>query len=145
MKSRKPRIRREILATMAATMLLAAGFVPAFPQAMSPSVAVADQPAADARVVIAKVVSRGPGFLVVHNQTSDGKVGPVIGWAAVRDGENPGVVVALDATKVTSVLYAMLHVDAGVVGAYEFPGADVPAKIDGMMVNPSFKVSVSGY
>ena len=37
----------------------------------------------------------------------------------------------------------MLHVDAGVVGTYEFPGADVPAQDAGVTVMDPFVVSVA--
>jgi hypothetical protein len=60
----------------------------------------------------------------------------------VANGENPHVVVAIpDASKVTQKLYAMLHTDKGVVGKYEFPGADVPVQLNGQLVNPSFMIT----
>ncbi len=85
-------------------------------------------------------MSATPGWIVIHTDNG-GKPGPVVGYAAVREGENLNVVVAIDAKKAGSVLYAMLHTDAGTVGAYEFPGADVPVMSMGMMVSPAFKVT----
>ena len=85
------------------------------------------------------VVSNGPGWLVVHAQ-KDGKTGPDIGHAALVDGLNKDVVVKLDPSGVTNVLYAMLHTDAGVVGTYEFPGADVPVSQSGNLVNKPFRI-----
>ena len=38
------------------------------------------------------------------------------------------VVVPLDSAQVTGAFGPMLHLDAGVKGTYEFPGADVPVK-----------------
>jgi hypothetical protein len=35
----------------------------------------------------------------------------------------------------------MLHIDAGQIGVYEFPGADVPAQVNGQMVNVGFNVT----
>ena len=70
-----------------------------------------------------------------------GKPGPALGYSPVRQGENLNVVVAIDSKKATRVLYAMLHVDSGVVGILEFPGADVPVINNGVMVSPSFKAS----
>ena len=107
----------------------------------APSVVVQDQTIVDSRVVILKVVSPGPGWIVIHADNS-GKPGPVLGWAAVRAGENLDVVVALDTKRATPVLYAMLHVDAGVVGTYEFPGADTPTMSMGAMVSPPFKAGM---
>jgi hypothetical protein len=109
--------------------------------ALTPSVVVQDQSLVDSRVVILKVVSATPGWIVIHSDNA-GKPGPVVGYAAVRSGENLNVVVAVDAKKATPVLYAMLHVDEGVVGGYEFPGADKPTMSMGMMVSPAFKVAL---
>ena len=35
----------------------------------------------------------------------------------------------------------MLHIDEGVVGTYEFPGADGPALVDGKPVTPPFMMT----
>ncbi|RME44433.1 MAG: hypothetical protein D6791_13180 [Chloroflexi bacterium] len=105
-----------------------------------PSVTVADQPIVNGTVTIAEVVSDGPGWLVVHAQ-KDGKPGPVLGHSAVSDGVNTNVVVKIDVSGATETLYAMLHTDAGTVGTYEFPGPDVPVKVEGKIVTPSFKVT----
>ena len=49
------------------------------------------------------------------------------------------VVVEIDTSIATEILYAMLHVDAGSEGDYEFPGEDTPASdADGNVVTPSF-------
>ena len=66
-----------------------------------------------------------PSFVVIHID-ANGQPGEVIGSAALKAGENKDVSVAVDAKKLTPKVYAMLHVDKGVVGVYEFPGADVP-------------------
>lgn len=111
-----------------------------FAQGMTPSVSVADQPIVNGTVTIAEVVSDGPGWLVIHAQ-KDGKPGPVLGWSPVSDGVNTDVVVKIDVTGVTETLYAMLHTDAGTVGTYEFPGADVPVKVGDKIVTPPFKIT----
>lgn len=105
-----------------------------------PSVTVADQPLVDGKVTIEKVVSNGSGWLVVHAD-KDGAPGPVLGHAPVADGENTDVVVELTAEGRTQTLYAMLHVDAGTVGTYEFPGPDGPVSVNGAVVAPAFQVT----
>jgi hypothetical protein len=107
---------------------------------IDPRVVVRDQKIAMSAVTIAEVLSDGPGWLVIHADSS-GAPGPVIGHAAVRDGLTRNLVVNLDASKATPVLFAMLHTDAGKVGVYEFPGADAPVIVDGKMVSPPFKAS----
>jgi plastocyanin len=122
-------------------ILLAAGLWPAVAQEMNePAVSVNDQAVLDSRVTIAEVVSRGPGWLVIH-LNADGKPGAVIGYAAVKEGTNRDVVVAVDGRRATGGLFAMLHTDAGTVGTYEFPGPDVPVMASGGMVNVPFAVT----
>jgi hypothetical protein len=111
---------------------------------VTPMVVVQDQAIDDSRVVILKVMSATPGWIVIHADNA-GRPGPVIGYAAVREGENLNVVVAIDAKRATPVLYAMLHVDAGVIGSYEFPGADLPTMSMGAMVSPAFNASPQAY
>lgn len=105
------------------------------------SVTVADQMLGeDGTVTIDEVVSAGPGWLVIHIQ-ADGGPGPIIGFAPVEAGSNSAVKVAIDAAMATETLYAMLHVDAGVMGEYEFPGADVPVTdVAGNVITPPFKL-----
>jgi len=131
---------KRLLSLLALLVLL---FVIALPAAaqMTPSVTVSDQAILKGTVTIEKVVSNGPGWIVIHTQ-KDGKPGPIIGYAAVNDGENDNVVVQIDATAATATLYAMLHTDAGQVGMYEFPGDDVPVKVGDKVVTPPFRVTV---
>ncbi len=128
------------LIVLAALLALGSAGLAAQASSITPSVLVQDQAIDDSRVVVLKVVSAGPGWMVIHADAS-GHPGAVIGYSVVREGENLNVVVAIDAKKATPVLYAMLHVDAGVVGSYEFPGPDVPAMAMGTMVSPAFKAS----
>jgi predicted lipoprotein with Yx(FWY)xxD motif len=107
-----------------------------------PSVTVNNQNSDGASVMVAKVVSQGPGWIAIHN-SSNGQVGPVIGYSPVKDGENDNVVVKLDPNQVTPTLYAMLHYDRGIVGKYEFPGPDVPVLLNGQMVSPAFQITVT--
>lgn len=99
--------------------------VPAASAQVTPSVSVSDQATEGGTVTVDKVVSDGPGWIVIHTE-QDGAPGPVIGHAAVSDGENLNVAVAVDTAQATDTLYAMLHTDAGQIGTYEFPGDDTP-------------------
>ncbi len=104
------------------------------------SVTVEDQvPSPLNTVVVAEVVSVGPGFIVIH-EDDGGAPGAVIGNTAVNDGSNADVSVTLDRDTVPGeLLFAMLHVDEGTVGTYEFPGADGPARdANGDVITPAF-------
>ncbi len=107
------------------------------PETVTPAVKVSDQPVSGGTVTVDEVDSPGPGWIVIH-VNSAGSPGPIIGWSQVKPGVNRNVQVNIDPSKATSVLYAMLHVDAGVVGTYEFPGPDKPIMVNGQMVSPAF-------
>jgi LPXTG-motif cell wall-anchored protein len=109
-------------------------------QAVTPSVTVSDQAIENGTVTVDQVVSDGPGWIVIHAQ-QDGAPGPVLGHAAVQDGENNNVSVEIDVANATQTLYAMLHTDAGQVGTYEFPGADTPVQVDGQVVVQPFAIT----
>ncbi len=124
---------------LALLMLLALSSL-AYAQTMTPSVTVADQPITNDTVTVAKVVSNGPGWIAIHAD-NNGVPGPVLGYSAVKDGENDNVAVKLAAEGRTPTLYAMLHTDVGVVGTYEFPGPDIPVTVNGAVVTPAFKAT----
>jgi len=111
--------------------------------AQGPSVAVSDQETDGTKVVVDQVVYEQAGWIVIHKD-QDGKPGPVIGWAAIQAGENMNVEVMLKETLMESTkLWAMLHTDAGTMGEYEFPGDDVPVKVDDKIVMASFTASLA--
>ena len=107
----------------------------------NPSVTVNDQQYDGTSVVVADAFSVGPGWMVIHAQ-ANGNIGDPIGETQLNPGDNKNIVVKIDPTKATPVLYAMLHVDAGTVGKYEFPGPDVPVMLNGQMLSPGFKATV---
>ncbi|HUM72362.1 MAG TPA: hypothetical protein PLK31_26350, partial [Chloroflexota bacterium] len=109
--------------------------------AVTNAVTVSDQSLTDDyTVIVDSVTADVPGWIVIHAQ-ADGRPGPILGYAPVAAGENLDVTVTIDPAGATETLYAMLHVDAGTPGEYEFPGADTPAMdADGNMVTPPFTV-----
>jgi len=111
--------------------------------AMEASVDVRDQDASGGSVTVPGVTSVGPGWMVIHATTSDGKPGAILGKTHVDDGHSSDVRVQIDLSNATAQLFAMLHVDAGTVGTFEFPdGADVPAKVGDGIVNVPFQVTL---
>lgn len=106
----------------------------------TPSVTVSDQDAGDGTVTIDEVVAAEPGWLVIH-VTRGGGPGPVIGQSPVEVGPNANVEVDIDLGQATGQLFAMLHVDHGSVGVYEFPGDDTPASAGDQIVNVPFQAS----
>lgn len=108
-----------------------------------PSVTVEDQAIENNSVTIAEVMAEQAGWLVIHADDG-GSPGPVLGWTAVEEGMNEDVVIELTEGEPTDTLHAMLHIDAGTEGEYEFPGPDGPAQdADGNVVNVPFAVDAS--
>ena len=112
------------------------------PAELLPSVTVLDQKLAGGTVSVARVTSPGPGWIVVHSQ-HNGEPDAIIGSTAVPAGTSRGVIVPVDASRATETLYAMLHVDAGTPGVFEFPGPDIPAAVSGQVVPPSFSIALT--
>ncbi|MFP3853275.1 MAG: hypothetical protein ACLFWD_03155 [Anaerolineales bacterium] len=108
---------------------------------LSPSVSVSDQEMAEGTVTVDSVTAAQAGWMVIHAD-ADGAPGPVIGHAAVDAGTTENVTVEVDSDAATSTLYAMLHVDTGTEGEYEFPDADPPARVDDQIVVQPFEVSM---
>lgn len=102
-----------------------------------PFVQVSEQGIVDGRVLIVQAYTDAPAWVVIHAD-ADGKPGPVIGHAAIETGLNTDVVVDIDAEAATPLLHAMLHVDEGVVGTYEFPGTDAPMTLNDNIVMAMF-------
>ena len=105
------------------------------------AIVVKDQDVVNGKVTVDQVISDGPGWLDIHVQKPDGTVGEDIGFTAVKDGTNTNVVVTIDASKMTPVMYAMLHIDAGDIGAYDDPTIDKPQVVNGQKVETPFKTS----
>lgn len=134
------------LLVLAALLLAACGGSPAEQAsateapAIEPAVSVHDQAASEGTIVVDEVTSAGPGWLVIH-ASADGKPGAILGFSPVGEGANEDVVVKIDESAATDQLFAMLHVDAGQVGTFEFPdGPDAPAKAGDSIVNVPFKL-----
>jgi glucose/arabinose dehydrogenase len=106
---------------------------------MEPSVTASDQSAVNGTVSIDQVVAAQAGWIVIHID-ANGAPGPVIGYAPVTAGSNSAVAVEIDLVQATPTLHAMLHVDAGQLGTYEFPGDDGPVRAGEAIVMVPFQL-----
>jgi hypothetical protein len=114
------------------------GKAPDEPAETVPMLTTPRQPLEDGTITIDKVVMDQPGWVVIHAD-ADGQPGPVIGYIEVPEGVSTEVVIQVDPEGITTLLHAMLHVDAGEEGVFEFPdGDDVPVKVDGEIVTETF-------
>ena len=108
---------------------------------VAPFVEAEDQIIVGSSVTVPDVGSVGPGWIVIHAD-NNGAPGAILGETAVSDGDNPDVVVNIDVSKATNILWAMLHTDAGTVGTFEFPGPDAPVTQNSSVVMQSFTAAM---
>ncbi len=123
---------------MAASIVVAAAAAapaaPAAAAAPSGSVDAADQAIVDSSITVENVTAGQDGWIVAHLDEG-GKPGKVIGHTAVKTGENKDVKIKLsEDVPAGGKLWPMLHIDAGAIGTYEFPGPDAPVIVDGNIV-----------
>ena len=97
----------------------------------------------DGKTITIKAVNitGSTGFIAIHADLS-GKPGPVVGHVAIPAGDSSNVVVTLDKASPTGAYWPMLHLDAGTIGTYEFPGPDVPVKSGADIVMKKITVTV---
>ena len=107
----------------------------------TPLVKVSDQPLNNGMIKIDEVFSVGPGWVVIYTINTNGQPDAPVGHAPVKDGDNKDVMVQIDAAKVGGQLYALLHVDRGAVGTFEFPGPDGPVMMGVQMVVGKFTIT----
>jgi len=140
---RHPRAPRRaagpLLTASVATILAALASCRSLP-ASAGAILVNSQTSDNALVLVSRVVSEGPGWLVIHAEAG-GAPGPVLGWAPVREGVNRNLRVRIASSGATQYLWAMLHVDAGRQGQYQFPGPDAPVTSDGQVVMKRFRLN----
>ncbi len=113
---------------------------PAGTSGLTPSVTINDQSVSGGSVTVADVLSVGPGWIAIQ-ASENGKPGAVLGETAVNNGDNINIVVKIDPTKATPVMYAVLYTDVGKVGTFEPEGPDTPQTVGGQPVEPIFNVT----
>ena len=97
---------------------------------ITPLVKVSDQAVEDGVVTVDTVISSGPGWIAIYS-VENGEPGQLLGYSPVRNGDNKNVIVQIDPSRETDALMAVLHVDAGKAGIFEFPGPD-EAVVEGL-------------
>jgi len=130
--------------------LLKGGYQPpeALPTVLLPpvtqaAITVQDQQVTEDQVTIQEVSFKDPGYVVIH-LSEDGKPGKVLGNSDfVESGTYNNIsVVVSELQEGENFLFAMIHIDDG-DDIYEFPGDDVPVKVDDKIVVKSMTVTKS--
>ncbi len=100
---------------------------------------VTDQQILENKVVVPRVIMSRPGWLVIHGDVG-GQPGPILGKVALKVGEFTNVSVALLVPPKNEKLWAMLHIDEGKKGLYDF-GVDGPLVQDGSILMMPFRTN----
>lgn len=90
-------------------------------------ISVHDQTVQSDSVLVSLVDSMKPGWVAIFTD-ENGQPGTVLGYTAVPAGTSSDIKVTIDSKKATDKLIAMLLVDAGTIGTFEYPGPDEPVK-----------------
>jgi LPXTG-motif cell wall-anchored protein len=93
------------------------------------AVDAADQPIVDGSITVASITATVDGWIVAHLDENGGP-GKVLGQTAVKAGDSKDVKIKLsEDVPAGGKMWPMLHIDAGTIGTYEFPGPDAPVKV----------------
>jgi LPXTG-motif cell wall-anchored protein len=107
------------------------------------AVNAADQAISNGSIVVAEVDASQDGWIAVHIDEG-GKPGAVIGHAAAKKGKTTNLSIKLEQdVPVGGKLWPMLHIDAGTIGTYEFPGPDAPVVVNNNIVMKQISITAA--
>ena len=102
-----------------------------------------DQPIVGGTITLQEVQASKAGWIAVHLDEG-GSPGRVIGHGPVQQGANANLKVTLDeSVPVGGKVWPMLHVDAGAIGTYEFPGPDAPVTVNNQIVMKQITITAA--
>lgn len=106
---------------------------------------VLDQPVVDGTIVVERVVTSEPGWLVVYAD-DEGEIGRIIGAAPLADGVNENLIVEIVEEAATRDILLLLHEDSTIGDEFDFPAADGPVRVDGRLPEPvTFRTNPGNY
>ena len=110
-----------------------------------PDIFVLDQPLIDGEIVVERVISYGPGWIVLYHDDQGG-LGKIIGWGALEDGVNEDIRFEVVESAATTLLHLMIHQDLEEIGEFEFPRTDPPVMYRDRVPNPvTFRTDTGNY
>ena len=78
-------------------------------------------------VLVNMVDAMKPGWVAIFTDKND-QPDVLLGYTAVPAGSSADIKVTIDSAKATNKMIAMLLLDAGKIGTFEYPGPDEPVK-----------------
>ncbi len=116
-----------------------------FDVTLPPDIIVYDQPVIDGTITIERIISNGPGHVVVYYDDDD-VPGLIIGSEFLEDGLNEQVVVKVVETAVTPQLFIFIHDDTTIGDPFDFPANDPPRFYNGRLPDPfTFNTTPGNY
>jgi LPXTG-motif cell wall-anchored protein len=107
------------------------------------TVDASDQAIVGGEITVAKITAGQDGWIVAHLDEG-GKPGKVIGETIIKAGDSSNVKIKLsEDVPAGGKLWPMLHIDAGTVGTYEFPGPDAPVVANGAPVMKQITITAA--
>jgi ABC-type Fe3+-hydroxamate transport system substrate-binding protein len=110
---------------------------------LPPDILVYDQPVLGGKLILERVVSTKPGWLVVYSSI-DGQPDRIIGSAKVSQGINYLVEAEIIETAVTPQLFLQLHEETNNAAEFNFPISDPAATFDGQPIAPTSVITNPG-
>lgn len=136
--------KRALISTLALSlMLIAACSIVALASAQTGGTAnqiiIRSQETNTGQIMVDTVIAAQDGWLVVYTDTSL-SAASMIGWVPVHKGVNTNLKVNIDSelAEPLAALWAVLHVDRGVIGQLEVPVIDGPVQENGKTVMVAF-------
>lgn len=90
-------------------------------------ISVDNQSVKSGSILVNMVDAMKPGWVAIFTDKND-QPDVLLGYVAVPAGSSDDVKVTIDSAKATDKMIAMLLLDAGKIGTFEYPGADQPVK-----------------
>ena len=88
---------------------------------------VENQAVKSGSVLVNEVDAVKPGWVAIFTDKND-QPDVLLGYTAVQAGTTNDLKVTIDSTKATDKMIAMVLLDAGKIGTFEYPGPDTPVK-----------------
>jgi hypothetical protein len=90
-------------------------------------ISVNNQAVKSGSVLVSMVDAMKPGWVAIFTDKND-QPDVLLGYTAIPAGSSADIKVTIDSAKATDKMIAMLLLDAGKIGTFEYPGADEPVK-----------------
>jgi len=93
-------------------------------------------------VTISQVATKVSGWVSIHAD-SNGKPGKLLGHTTIKRGRRSKMQITItDLSRLTPTVWAVLRIDLGRIGTFEFPGPDAPVRdSQGNLMQVSFGVT----